>query len=130
MSILKNIFLETLAYPCVFYAKERLGLNIDIKELLNMEGEIFIPKKTELKTGDILVYKNQDQVTTPIWLKVSGKSIIRKHADVSKHFCVYEGEGIVSDMVYSNECTYPIIRMRDIEDIATPDYVIRNKELM
>lgn len=129
-NVFKDIFLENLAYPCVMYVKERLGLSLDIKELLNLEGEPFIPGKTELKAGDIIVYKNTEgQSLTRIWLKVQGKSVITKWADVSKHFYVYEGDGIVSDMVYSQECTYPVIRMKDINDLDAPNYVIRRESL-
>ena len=121
---MKRVYLSDFAYPCVAYVIRRLGLRHNVEEILDRKGSQYI-KGELLKPGDVV-----------IWERVSGSEItdatlvIDKHGPVTtklhlgKHYGVYEGNGLVSDLCFDGNTYFPRIRLMRLNDHPAPREIL------
>lgn len=50
--------------------------------------------------------------------------------EFGKHFGVYEGEGLISDLVFDSDAYFPTIRVRKLCDILQPQRMLRLASLV
>lgn len=132
--MIKNLydvmFLET-TYPCWAYALARTGksnlLTLDWIKNVDRILQVYDPKKDALSIGDILVWKSDKNGSFYAPISVIGADIIWNKIAYAHHVGVYEGLGLVTDMVKTDvNFDLPfIIRKRRLEDLSNPDYFIR-----
>lgn len=135
--ILKPVSILETVYPCWAYALARVGK----KDLLTwewvkqeIEKECFDPYegyKDNLFIGDILIWKNPKEEQGHFYCSVTiTDNIIWEKISYSHHACVYEGNGMITDMVKTDgNFDLPfIIRNRRLSDLNEPDFVIRFME--
>lgn len=126
---MKDVYLSEFSYPCIAYVKARLGLDINIEEILHAKREIYSPK-IELCTGDVLVWqRHSGKGMTYDFLAVRGNCVFAKKTITGVHFGVYEGQGIVSDLSCIGDKWNPIIRMMELNEHPYPVEIIRNGTL-
>lgn len=121
------LFLEHM-YPCRSYCLTRIGrrdlltldwLNNEFPKLLQPFGE-----NISLNVGDIIVWKHEaHNIYRPIHMK--DDQVIFEQIKYSYHTAVYEGNGLVSDMVLDGADIPLIIRKRQLEQLSRPDYYLR-----
>lgn len=127
--------LETI-YPCWAYALARVGhrdlltlewIEKDMQGLLNDYRDNILP---ELKSGDILVWNNvnPEKIYSPV--NIQNNEIIFEKIFYNYHVCVYEGSGLVTDLVEpdGNAILPFIIRKRKLAQLSRPDFFIRFEE--
>lgn len=111
---------------CGLYAVWRTRNRFTLGQLLKEEGTQFI-SINDLKIGDILVWETHDSyVSYPS--KIKNNVLLTVSVNNSKHFGVYEGDGIVSDLSFQSDFDHnqwPILRMRELEKLTLPDRIIR-----
>ena len=120
---MKNVYLENFAYPCVAYVIERLGLSCSIKELFNIEGSPY-SNSVELEVGDIVVWVRSDEFSEAT-LTMKECSPVSTKINLNKHFGVYEGNGLVSDITFDSNNFYPRIRLMPLTERQFPQRYIR-----
>jgi hypothetical protein len=129
--LLKSVDLTEFAYPCITFIIKRCGLSLSIKEILETPIEKY-ETFTKLAIGDILIWDNvtppEPDLMTLIFDSTVG--VITSSVDLSKHFGVYEGNGLVSDVVHDSNTYYPHIRVMTIDDHSNmPSSYIKLKTL-
>lgn len=111
---------------CGLYAVWRTGVKFTLGELLKEEGTQFT-SINDLKIGDILVWEcNGPRVTYPS--KIKNNVLLTVSVNNNKHYGVYEGNGVVSDLSFLSDFDHnqwPILRMRELEKLTLPDKVIQ-----
>ncbi|MFV0347709.1 MAG: hypothetical protein ACK5JO_03905 [Halodesulfovibrio sp.] len=126
---MKNLFLIEFAYPCVAYVIKRLGLSVDIERILAMRGERY-SSTTPLMDGDIVVWERSDGPhVSDATLTFSQRGPITTRLHLGRHFGVYEGEGLVSDLTFDGDTYYPRIRLMLLADHPFPKEVIRKEAI-
>ncbi|MDE6735612.1 MAG: hypothetical protein K2J64_09130 [Desulfovibrio sp.] len=121
------LFLEHM-YPCHSYCLTRIGRRdlLTLEWLNNEFPKLLQPFKEgiSLDIGNIIVWKNEAyNIYRPIHMK--DNQIIFEQIKYNYHSSVYEGNGIVSDMVLDGEAIPLIIRKRRLEQLSRPDYFLR-----
>ena len=113
---------------CFTYALKRCGiatevyLKMDSGNFINLKGLETIPEE-HLNVGDLLVYvfditdDSRRDTTTQITVD---REIITGEFHYNKHFMVYEGDGIISEVVRSEGL--PEINLRYLRDLKD-DYL-------
>ena len=124
---MKNMYLEDFAYPCVCYAKRRTESPLPIKDILELSCERYTAT-TILNIGDIVVWQhNRDIKITDVMLTIMDKCVITTKARFDRHFGVYEGDGMVSDLTFDSDNYHPRIRLMPLSEHPTPRDIIRFK---
>lgn len=128
--------LETV-YPCWAYALARVGKKDLLtwewinKEMQNEYLDDYGKYKNGLFIGDILVWRNPKEEQGHFYCPVTiSHNIIWEKISYCYHACVFEGNGLITDMVKTDgnfELPF-IIRMRRLSDLSEPDFVIRFTE--
>lgn len=121
MSELKDVFLSDFLYPCATYVVKRLGLNISPISLYAYPAEKFEEDKlTTLQKGDVLIWDwNVDTPPTEVVLGMSEQGPITYKKKYGRHFGVYEGNDIVSDITFYGDSVMPFIRQMYIYNKKT-----------
>lgn len=132
---MNDVVIPALIYPCWAFALERVGkkdlfslkwLEKDMPKLLieYSTGFDYIPK-----SEDILVWKNMDKNASEKFyapVNLSDGNIVSEAIQYECSVGVYEGNGLVSDMVAIDGNTIPfVIRMRKLAQLSQPDFYIR-----
>lgn len=136
---LQGVLLLETVYPCWAYALARIGksdlftwkwINEEMPDLLK-KFDYYPNDLSNLKVGDLLVWKNTDKNTagvfySPVSITQYGH-ITWEKINYKSHVCVWEGNGFVSDMLKTDgNFDLPfIIRRRMLEDLSIPNYMIR-----
>lgn len=128
--MLQDVLILETVYPCWAYALTRIG-----------KSELFTPdwlkndmlrllqklKNQTLSKGTLLVWKNHncERIYSPV--SIEGNEIISEEINYAYHAGVYEGGGLVSDMVKTDgDFDLPfIIRKRKLEQLSPPEYFLR-----
>ena len=58
-----------------------------------------------------------------VMLKVKNNRVLTQRIEGGRHFGVYEGDGIMSDLTYSGDV--PAIRFQEMKSYNTPNRVLR-----
>jgi hypothetical protein len=130
MSSLKSVFLADFAYPCVAYIIQRLGLSHDIEAILLIHGERY-NATTTLEIGDVLVWERSDSLTiSDATLTIGKHGPVTTKLRLGRHFGVYEGNGLVSDITFDGDTYYPRIRLMPLSEHPVPRIVLRHNMLV
>ena len=106
---------------CGLYAIRRTGNRFTLGQLLKEEGTRFT-SINDLKIGDILVWETHNSYV------LKNNVLFTVSVNNSKHFGVYEGNGIVSDLSFQSDFDHnqrPVLRMRELEKLTPPDRIIK-----
>ena len=129
---LQDIDYTDFAHLCMKYCIDRLGANISYKDLIDIVEDKAkeFNKNIKLNPGDILVFKNHDH---PHFIQtqsqISSGILIDKYVNITNHYCVYEGNGIISDAYIHND--FITIRNRLLTDMSKgPTYYIRAENIL
>lgn len=130
--MLQAVRLDCLIYPCWYYALSRIGKKSLFSErwLREEMPEMCSRDAAVLEEGDLLIWDAPPEEVTnashPVYIQSNGQ-IINKPVIYNCHVGVYEGHGLVSDMVAAWDQTLPfVIRMRDLADFKRgPDRILR-----
>lgn len=127
---MKDVYLEEFAYPCARYAVLRTGCKYSVRYIMETA---LLEKYTTiscLKIGDIVVWE-KDKGEENANLTICDKSIITTRLFYGRHIGVYEGKGLVSDLVFIHETYYPTIRLKKMCDYPNPvGYLSINKDIV
>lgn len=112
---MKAVDLTDITYPCATYALRRVGSHWPVERLINFPPEPFF----ELNVGDVLVWDRLDspKEMSAYVIDERGRPISRVVA-YNRHFGVFEGDGVVSDVKFIGEPAIPNIRMRRLSEVA------------
>ena len=119
--------INEFAFPCATYALRRTGNKEDVWNLMDLKGWdkiSFSPK--ELKGNDIVCWV-QLGYETDITIEIENGIPITKSICVKKHFGVYEGNGLISDITVDTGSYCPNIRVRKLSEIREPSYIVRKR---
>lgn len=120
MSELKSCWLPEFVYPCATYVVKRLGIDMSPIDLYDFPGEKFEEGVTVLHPGDVLIWDwRKDSPATDVVLGMSEKGPITSKQKYGRHFGVYEGNDIVSDITFYGDSTTPFIRQMFLDDKKT-----------
>lgn len=128
MPKLKDCFFEEFLYPCATYVVKRLGLAISPVSLYAYPAEKFEDDgSTTLFKGDVLIWDwNEDTPPTDVVLGMSDQGPITYKKKYGRHFGVYEGNDIVSDITFYGDSVTPFIRQMYLYNKKTnPVEIIR-----
>ncbi len=124
------VMMPELIWPCWAYAFRRVGYPTCIlsQEWFKNELQKYLEQYNldYLEKDNILVWKNikEEIMYEPVKINTDG-NIISMRISLSYHVGVYEGNGIVSDMIAPPVGSIPfVIRNRNLCDLHTPDFVI------
>lgn len=129
---MEEVTIPELIWPCWAYALARVGKrgllsSVWIHDVMPKILEKYNPDYPVV--GGIIVWKHKEPETVymPVRILEDGRIISKKIA-YDYHAAVYEGEGYVTDMVKDESGDIPfIIRMRELEQLSIPDYMIQFK---
>ena len=112
---MKAVDLTDITYPCATYALRRVGSHWPVERLINFPPEPFF----ELNVGDVLVWDVLDspKEMSAYVIDEHGRPISRVVA-YNRHFGVFEGDGVVSDVKFIGELVIPNIRVRRLSEMA------------
>lgn len=132
MSKLENCFLRDFMYPCATYVVQRLGLERDPITLFEMEATPYDKNTMMLYTGDILIWDQQKDVPpNSVVLRMSDKGPITSKQIRGRHMAVYEGNGIISELIFYDDAITPSIRQMYLYDKKyDPVEIIRYSSLI
>lgn len=127
---MKDVIILEHIYPCRSYCLKRL----DREDLLTLEWlENEFPKLLQkyrdnivLKRGDILVWKSRESESCFAPVRIQNNRVLFEKIAYDYHCGVYEGDGLVSDVILDNALPL-IIRERNLERLSRPDYYLRLK---
>lgn len=131
--MLKSVRILEAVYPCWAYAlnrtnRECLFTKAWIEKEMPRLLQPYENYANKLQESDFIVWDAKERKTfnCPVFITFDGH-IITEKIKYLNHVCVYEGNGFVTDMVKSdvNFAIPFIIRKRRLEELSTPDYVIR-----
>lgn len=134
--VLREVSLLETVYPCWAYALARVGK----KDLLSWEWinkemqdclDTYEKYKDDLLIGDILIWRNPKEEQGHFYCPVTiAYDITWEKISYCYHACVFEGNGLITDMVKTDgNFDLPfIIRKRRLSDLSEPDFVIRFSE--
>lgn len=120
---LQDVDLEDFVYPCIKYSLLRTGSTKSIQDILDDKG---IPYEgiDALTVGDILVWRKENTERRDTTTHINKYGVVTTRAFSGIHVGVYEGDGLVSDLVF-NDSYIPSIRMMHVNDGARPNIVIK-----
>lgn len=121
---MNNVNFMELAYPCAKYCLARIGVTFDIIKFLDIQSSIKFIRWEDLEVGDIVVWKAPEDRYEEVVLQVFGTTTVTTKVKKTFHYGVYEGNGLVSDMVMDYYTHIPRIRMQKCEDCFPPCYII------
>lgn len=132
MAKLENCFLRDFMYPCATYVVHRLGLERDPITLFEMEATPYDKNTMMLYTGDILIWDRQkDDSPNSVVLRMSDKGPITSKQIRGRHMAVYEGDGMVSELIFYDDAITPSIRQMYLYDKKyDPVEIIRYSSLV
>ena len=122
---MESVFLEDFAYPCVAYVIRRLGLEQEIKQLFVATGEEY-SSTTNLIPGDIIIWEYSSGITEGnVTLTMGTRGPITTKFFLGRHFGVYEGDGLVSDLTFNKDDYQPHIRLMSLLEHPRPERFLR-----
>lgn len=128
MSELKDVFLSDFLYPCATYVVKRLGLSMSPISLYAFPAEkLKEDELSNLQIGDVVIWDwRKNEPPSEVVLSISNKGPVTSKQYRGRHYGVYEGNGIVSDITFYGDSTTPCIRQMYLHDKKTdPVEVIR-----
>lgn len=121
---LEEVYLEEFMYPCVLYAKRRVGILMSLQDIYSLEGLPY-ENTNQLSVGDIVVWERFEEEDTDMTLSMGGRGPITTKVALGRHFAVYEGDGMVSDICFDAEHYFPRIRLTLLEERKRPKNIIK-----
>lgn len=114
---LYDVELEEFMFPCFTYCMKRTGLNMDWTEF-RQQKEQPVPDTALIPTGAILRWDcdNGENRWVQSFLTIKGQRVISTWHNINVHYGVYEGDGIVSDLVVGDDKD-PYIRLRELDKL-------------
>ena len=129
MSLLA-VDMTDVAFVCATYCMRRIGYMGTIHEFLLIEPEKYTTT-TDVLIGDILVWNTNDSRGEVPALEICKGTIISSFIKFDRHYGIFEGNGLVSDVRLMGDMMIPNIRFRRLSDLLRePDGVIRFKNLI
>ena len=125
---MKQIFhdVELVEYmvPCWYYVSKRLNLNMEFSEFL-LENKIPYASHVSIPDGAILQWDMRRNINRDYQLKIRNDRILNvvMNTKAIPHYCVYEGDGVVSDLCVPSNGS-PYIRYRELPSLRDPDFLI------
>lgn len=122
---MKPVYLEDFAYPCIAYVIRRTGFEGSIEQLMSLTGERYTAW-TEIAVGDVLVWERHGgSEITDVTLTIGEHGPITTKLCLGKHFGVYEGHGLVSDVTFDGDTYFPRIRLMPLFEHPEPRTILR-----
>lgn len=124
---LKEIHLEEFRYPCVEYCIRRLGRKETVTKLMARETTDYTDN-TKLQVGDIIIWYNdawENNDRRECTLRIGSHGPVSDYVNFGVHYAVYEGDGLVSDLVFDSEFYFPHIRITPLAGKTTPSKYLR-----
>lgn len=114
---LYDVTLEDFMFPCFAYCMKRTGLNMSWIEFKKL-AEKPVPDTALIPVGAILRWDcdNGENRWVQNFLTIKGQRVISTWNNVNVHYGVYEGDGIVSDLVVRDDKD-PYIRLRELDKL-------------
>lgn len=114
---LVDVTLEDFMFPCFAYSMKRTGLNYSFNDFRKLKEQP-VPKNTaDIPIGAILrwdINNGEDNWVDNI-LTIKGQRVISTWNNINVHYGVYEGDGIVSDIVWDEKEIR--IRLRELDKV-------------
>ena len=124
MSLLA-VDMTDVAFVCATYCMRRIGYMGTIHEFLLIEPEKYTTT-TDVLIGDILVWNIDNAEGEVPALEICKATIISSFTKFNKHYGVFEGNGLVSDIRLMGDMLIPNIRFRRLSGLLRePDGIIR-----
>lgn len=117
--MLFDVELEDFMFPCFAYVKRRTGLAVSYSEFRKLKENPVPADTANIPVGAILRWdcNNGDDRWVQSFLTIEGPRVIGTWNNVDAHYGVYEGDGIVSDLVVGDGNKDPYIRLRKLDKL-------------
>lgn len=121
--MLHNVCLEPYIWPCLYYCIQRVRPDMSIAEFNALPRHDYDPENVKhIPMGAILWYNNSEKDKE--WqLSVQGQIVLASYTFNRGHFMVYEGNGLLSDLSWTDD-KEPYIRFRKLAELSPPDKII------
>lgn len=114
---LVDVEFEDFMLPCFAYVMKRTGLNMSYNEFRKLEEKTYI-SYGHLDSGTILRWDNNNGENNwqQYFLTIKYGKVIATWINCNIHYGVYEGNGLVSDLVVGDDKN-PYIRIRELDKL-------------
>ena len=117
-----DVDLTDLMWSCAVYVMRRIGYNGTIHDFLKLEHHKY---HYPINIGDVVLWDNCDNSYSTPAMRVENNLPISDYLKLDKHYAVYEGNDIISDIQLLGDMQLPGIRFRKLSDLHTkPAYII------
>jgi hypothetical protein len=119
------MYLSEFVYPCITYVLRRKNIVQPPENLMTGEGWHILKFDLEhVEVGDIVCWNSTPRTFDATLEIVKGIPISRR-TTYDRHFGVYEGDKLISDLTTTNNEIVPRIRIRSLDSARHPDYIYR-----
>ena len=120
---LNDICLEEFICPCLTYALKRATDGMTRYEFEALPKFDLPEDEEEIPVGTILYWENAEGERA--WqLTVEDRPVFTTYSFNRGHFGVYAGDGVFSDLGWSEDGSEPYIRFRKYRETSKPDKMI------
>ena len=117
-----DVDLTDLTWTCAVYVMRRIGYNGTIHDFLKLKYHKY---HYPFNIGDVVLWKHRDTSYSTPAIRIENDLPINEYLKLDKHYAVYEGNGIISDIQLLGDMQLPGIRFRKLRDLHTkPAYII------